>query len=121
MKDYYSILEVSKTANSSEIKKAYRNLAKKYHPDRIKDEKAKIEAKKKFQEIQSAYEVLSDEKRRRMYDNVGHSQYSQTGGQGGFHGLGFEGFDFGDLFSQFVGVLDNEFKTSDIKYNEILN
>ena len=88
-KDYYEVLGVAKTASQDEIKSAFRKLAKKYHPDVIKEENAA----EKFKEAQEAYAVLSDENKRRQYDQFGHSAF--TNGQGGFSG--FEGFDFGNM------------------------
>lgn len=97
-RDYYDVLGVSKGASPDEIKKAYRSLAKKYHPD-ISTEK---DAEEKFKEVQEAYEVLSDDTKRQTYDQFGHdaNQYGQ--GFGGFEG--FEGFGgFGDIFSDLFG------------------
>lgn len=88
-KDYYEVLGVSKTATQSEIKSAFRKLAKKYHPDVSKEENAA----EKFKEAQEAYAVLSDENKRRQYDQFGHSAF--TNSQGGFSG--FDGFDFGNM------------------------
>lgn len=109
MADYYSILGVSKTAKQDEIKKAYRSLAKKHHPDLVQDAKQKEEAKKKFQEVQEAYDVLGDEKKRQNYDALGHERFQNgySGGQGGFdfNGADFGGFEnvFNEFFSQFGG------------------
>ena len=88
-RDYYEILGVSKTASQDEIKSAFRKLAKKYHPDVSKEENAA----EKFKEAQEAYAVLSDENKRRQYDQFGHSAF--TNNQGGFSG--FDGFDFGSM------------------------
>lgn len=88
-KDYYEILGVSKTASQDEIKSAFRKLAKKYHPDVSKEENAA----EKFKEAQEAYAILSDENKRRQYDQFGHSAF--TNNQGGFSG--FDGFDFGSM------------------------
>ena len=88
-KDYYEILGVSKTASQDEIKSAFRKLAKKYHPDVSKEENAA----EKFKEAQEAYAVLSDEGKRKQYDQFGHSAF--TNSQGGFSG--FDGFDFGSM------------------------
>lgn len=96
-KDYYEILGVSKTASQDEIKSAFRKLAKKYHPDVSKEENAA----EKFKEAQEAYAVLSDEDKRKKYDQFGHSAF--TNSQGGFSG--FEGFDFGsmdDILDEFL-------------------
>ncbi len=89
-KDYYEVLGVSKTASNDEIKSAFRKLAKKYHPDVSKEENAA----EKFKEAQEAYSVLSDDAKRRQYDQFGHAAFSNgAGGAGGFSGFG--GFDFG--------------------------
>lgn len=98
-RDYYDVLGVSKTANDDEIKKAYRGLAKKYHPDVCKEPNAEA----KFKEVQEAYEVLSDSTKRQQYDQFGHE--GPMGGAGGFDGFnfggGFGGFE--DIFSSFFG------------------
>ncbi|MCI6739083.1 MAG: DnaJ domain-containing protein, partial [Intestinibacter sp.] len=98
-RDYYDVLGVGKSADASEIKKAYRKLAMKYHPDKNPGDK---EAEEKFKEINEAYEVLSDETKRRNYDQFGHEGVNGQGfgGAGGFGGQGFGGFDdiFGDIF-----------------------
>lgn len=118
-KDYYSILGVSKTASQADIKKAYRALAKKYHPDKNKGDKA---AEDRFKDISEAYEVLGDENKRKQYDQLGANwrQYQNAGGPGrgyqsyggGQQGGGFGGFDaddmfggggFSDFFQQFFG------------------
>jgi len=119
MKDPYKLLGVAKEASQAEIKKAYYQLAKKYHPDQNKDPKAR----EKFQEIQGAYEILSDANKRAQFDQYGAGAFDANGGfQGGFQGFGdgagnpfagaeFGGFPFGaggginfeDLFSQAFG------------------
>ena len=97
-KDYYSILGVSKTASDDEIKSAYRNLAKKYHPDINKE----ADAQEKFKEISEAYSVLSDKTKRSNYDQYGTADPQQGFGGGGFSGFsqGFEG-GFEDIFNIF--------------------
>lgn len=107
-KDYYEVLGVAKAASEDDLKKAYRKLARQYHPDVNKDNP---EAAEKFKEISEAYSVLSDAEKRRMYDQVGHSAFDGTagaGGGGGGFGGGFGGFNSGfggfeDLFDMFGG------------------
>ena len=89
-RDYYEVLGVSKDADDATIKKAYRQLAKKYHPDMNPGDK---EAEKKFKEASEAYAVLSDADKRRQYDQFGHAAFEGgAGGAGGFGG-GFNGAD----------------------------
>lgn len=105
-KDYYELLGVGKTASDDEIKKAYRKLAMKYHPDKFSKatDKEKSEAEIKFKEINEAYQVLSDSSKKQQYDRFGHAAF-ENGGQGGYGGGGFNGFgeDLGDIFSSFFG------------------
>ncbi|MGM9967745.1 MAG: molecular chaperone DnaJ [Rummeliibacillus sp.] len=98
-RDYYEVLGIAKTASKDEIKKAYRKLSKKYHPDLNKEPGAE----EKFKEIAEAYEVLSDDQKRARYDQFGHQDPNQGfGGFGGFSGSeGFGGFE--DIFSSFFG------------------
>jgi molecular chaperone DnaJ len=104
-RDYYEVLGVSKSASQEDIKKAYRKLAMKYHPDRNPDDAS---AKEKFQECQEAYNILSDEQKRATYNQFGHAGVNQ-GPQGGPGAGGFGGFEdmfgdiFGDIFSQAGG------------------
>jgi len=107
-RDYYEVLGVSKTATDDELKKAYRKLAKQYHPDANPDNKE--EAEKKFKEINEAYETLSDKQKRQMYDQFGFDGPNMGGGPGGgyySYSSGFDGFgdfgDLGDIFSSFFG------------------
>ena len=80
-KDYYEVLGVIKSASSDDIKKAYRKLALKHHPDKNKGNKA---SEAKFKEASEAYHVLSDKERRRNYDQFGHAAFERSGGRGGF-------------------------------------
>ena len=96
-RDYYEILGVPKTASKEEIRKAYRSLSKKYHPDLNKEEGAET----KFKEATEAFEVLSDENKRASYDQYGHADPNQGFGGGGFGGG--DGFGFEDIFSSFFG------------------
>lgn len=103
-RDYYEVLGVDKNASEDEIKKAYRKLAKKYHPDLNPGDK---EAEEKFKEANEAYEVLSDAEKKAKYDRFGHAgvdpNYGAGGaGYGGFNGQGFD-FDLGDIFSNIFG------------------
>ena len=109
-RDYYEVLGVSKSATDDEIKRAYRKLAKKYHPDVNPDNKK--EAEEKFKEATEAYEVLSDSTKRSRYDQFGHAGVDPSYGGGssgsGFGGSGFGGFsmdmdDLGDIFGSFFG------------------
>ena len=113
-RDYYEVLGVNRNATDDELKKAYRKLAKKYHPDANPDNKKEAEAK--FKEVNEAYENLSDPQKRRMYDQFGHNGPQGFNGAGGPFGgggyysytnSGFDGFgdfgDLGDIFSSIFG------------------
>ena len=97
-RDYYEVLGVSKTASDDEIKKAFRTLAKKYHPDMHPGDK---ECEEKFKEAQEAYAVLSDAEKRKQYDQFGHAAFDGTGGGAG--GFDFPGMDMGDIFGDIFG------------------
>lgn len=107
-RDYYDVLGVSKSATADEIKKAYRKLARQYHPDVNKDNP---DAAEKFKECSEAYSVLSDEKKRAQYDQFGHAAFdgaAGAGGAGGFGGFDFSGFGgagggMEDIFDMFFG------------------
>ena len=102
-RDYYEVLGVDKNADDAALKKAYRQLAKKYHPDVNPGDK---EAEKKFKEASEAYAVLSDPEKRRQYDQFGHAAFEGgAGGAGGFGGFDFSGADFSDMFGDIFGDL----------------
>ena len=103
--DYYKILGVEKNAGSAEIKKAYRKMAMKYHPDHSKGDKA---AEEKFKKISEAYAVLSDEEKRKQYDTFGSAGFNQRYSQEDI----FRNFDFGDIFKEF-GFGGRGFSTGD--------
>jgi|EP01049_Picozoa_sp_SAG25_P002058 molecular chaperone DnaJ len=104
--DYYEALGIQRNASPKEIKKAYRKLALKYHPDKNPDDKS---AEQKFADISSAFEVLSDERKRQLYDQYGHAgveadaQGGGAGGPGGQPGGGFGGASAEDIFREFFG------------------
>lgn len=99
-RDYYEVLGVGRTATDDELKKAYRTLAKKYHPDMNPGDKS---AEAKFKEASEAYAVLSDADKRRQYDQFGHAAFD--GGAGGAGGFDFSGMDMGDIFGDIFGDL----------------
>ena len=102
-RDYYEVLGLDKSADEAAIKKAYRRLAKQYHPDMNPDSK---EAEEKFKEVNEAYSVLSDSEKRARYDQYGHAGVDPSYGPGagaGFGGFSDMGFDVGDIFSSFFG------------------
>lgn len=109
-KDYYTVLGVEKTASKDEIKKAFRKLALKYHPDKTKGDKKSTE---KFKEVNEAYEVLSDDEKRKKYDTMGsnYQYYQQQGGQGGFDWSQYANQGRGGSFS-FEGDLSDLFRGS---------
>ena len=93
-RDFYEVLGVSKSSTDKEIKKAFKLLAKKYHPDISKED----DAENKFKEIQEAYAILSDATKKQQYDQYGHAAFDQMSGGGGA-----QGFDFSDIFSEIFG------------------
>ena len=123
-RDYYEVLGVSKNATEAELKKAYPRLAMKYHPDRNPDDK---DAEDKFKDLQEAYDVLTDERKRAAYDQFGHAgvDASAAGGAGGFGGAGAAGFGdifdsvFGDIFGGGVGGRGGErvYRGADLRYD----
>ena len=100
-RDYYEVLGVGKDADDAALKKAYRQVAKKYHPDMNPGD---AEAEKKFKEASEAYAVLSDPEKRRQYDQFGHAAF-ESGAGGGFGGFDFGGADFSDIFGDIFGDL----------------
>ena len=121
-KDYYETLDVARNATDDEIKKAYRKLAMKYHPDRNQDNPS---AEEKFKEVKEAYEMLSDPDKRAAYDQYGHAGVDPNMGAGGFGG-GFGGGspfgDFGDIFGDIFGGMGGRqrgpqvYRGSDLRY-----
>ncbi len=99
-RDYYEVLGVDKNVTEAELKKAYRKVAKKYHPDTNPGDDAAAE---KFKEAAEAYAVLSDPEKRAQYDRYGHAAFDQNGGAGGFGGFGFDMGDMGDIFGDIFG------------------
>lgn len=119
LRDYYEILEVEKGATGDEIKRAYRKLAKKYHPDLNPNDS---EAEKNFKEVNAAYEVLSDDNKRARYDRFGHEGVNGQGGAGGFGGFGDIFEDIFDIFGGGFGGQSQYKRTgpqrgSDLRYN----
>lgn len=124
-KDYYEILGVAKTASADDLKKAYRKLAMKYHPDRNQGDKT---AEAKFREISEAYDALKDDQKRAAYDRYGHAAFDQQNQAGGRSGAGGFGFDFSgsfaDIFDEMFsgmgggqGQAEANLRGSDIRYN----
>ena len=130
-KDYYGILGVKKDATDAEIKSAYRNLAKQYHPDKFStaSESEKKSAEEKFKDINQAYSVLSDKEKRTNYDNYGSEDGPMGGGFGGGYGAGGFGGGFDDIFSNIFsafggggrrGYRDNRVDGDDITMELVL-
>ncbi|MGQ5523341.1 molecular chaperone DnaJ [Chitinimonas sp. PSY-7] len=118
-KDFYEILGVNRDANEDEIKKSYRKLAMKYHPDRNPDSK---DAEEKFKEAKEAYEILSDAQKRAAYDQYGHAGVDPQAGMGGGFGGGGFADAFGDIFGDIFGggrggSRSNVYRGSDLRYN----
>ena len=122
-KDYYEVLGVNKDASDEEIKKSYRKLAMKYHPDRNPDNP---KAEEQFKEAKEAYETLSDDQKRAAYDQYGHAAFEHGGGGGGASGFGGAGFGdaFGDIFGDIFGGArqgggqrNNVYRGADLRYN----
>lgn len=122
-RDYYEVLGVKRDAEEAEIKKAYRRIAMKFHPDRNSDDK---DAEEKFKEASEAYEVLSDEQKRAAYDRMGHAAFDNGGMGGGAGGAGF-GDIFGDVFGDIFGgggrgrSRGGPQRGSDLRYNLDVN
>ncbi len=114
-KDYYEVLGVTKSATQDEIKKAFRNLARKYHPDVNPGNK---ESEEKFKEANEAFQVLSDQQKKSQYDQFGHSAFRPEDFSG-FKGFNFEDLfkDFGDIFNVFSGGSNNQRGGSDLRYD----
>lgn len=131
-RDYYEVLGVNKNASEQEIKKAYKKMARKYHPDLNRDNPK--EAEEKFKEVNEAYDILSNPQKKMQYDQFGHAAFSQGtgasagggggfGGFGGFSSSGFGGFGFEDIFSSVFGEDAGGYsnkgpqKGADLRYN----
>jgi len=118
-KDYYEVLGVNRDASDEEIKKSYRKLAMKFHPDRNPDNP---KAEEQFKEAKEAYETLSDDQKRAAYDQYGHAAFEHGGGASGFGGAGF-GDAFGDIFGDIFGggrqggQRNNVYRGADLRYN----
>ena len=106
-RDYYEVLGVSKTATDDEIKKAYRQTAKKYHPDMNPGDK---EAEAKFKEASEAYAILSDAEKRRQYDQFGHAAFEQGGAGGAGPDMGAAGPDMGNAGNAADDVVDADYR-----------
>lgn len=118
-RDYYEVLGISKSVNEADLKKAYRRLAMKYHPDRNQGDES---AEKKFKEVKEAYSVLSDKEKRATYDQFGHSAFENGGGSAGGFGAGASGFGdiFGDMFGDIFGGgggRQRQRRGSDLRYD----
>ena len=121
-RDYYEVLGVGRDADAATLKKAYRQIAKKYHPDMNPGD---AEAEKKFKEASEAYAVLSDPDKRRQYDQFGHAAFEGgAGGAGGFGGFDFSGADFSDIFGDLFGFASaggargpRPMQGADLRYN----
>ena len=121
-RDYYEVLGVSKSVNEADLKKAYRRLAMKHHPDRNPDD---AEAESRFKEVKEAYAILSDAEKRAAYDQFGHAAFEGGmggGAGGGFGGAGAGGFGdiFGDMFGDIFGGgggRQRQRRGADLRYN----
>lgn len=116
-RDYYEVLNLAQQASEEDIKKAYRRLAMKYHPDRNPDDAV---AEERFKEAKEAYEVLSDSRKRAAYDQFGHAGVDTSAGAGGFSGAGsfsdIFGDVFGDIFSNMRGGPNQAYRGADLRY-----
>ncbi len=115
-KDCYEVLGVSKSASDKEIKKAYKKLAMKYHPDRNPDNPI---AEKNFREVKSAYEIVGDEEKRQQYDDFGHSAFDENG-QGRHGGFGQQGGGFEDMFGGMFGQRQQRYQPQPEKGSDII-
>ena len=119
-RDYYEVLGVNRDASDEDVKKAYRRLAMKFHPDRNPDN---AKAEEQFKEAKEAYEIISNAEKRVAYDQYGHAGVDQAAGMGAAGAAGFGGFAdaFGDIFGDIFGggerTRSNVFRGADLRYN----
>ena len=124
-RDFYEVLGVDRNASPDEMKRAYRKLAMRHHPDRNPDDET---AEQKFKDVSEAYDILKDDQQRAAYDRYGHAAFEQGGAGAGAGGFGFRG-GFGDIFeemfSEFMGGRDRgrsgATRGSDLRYNLQIN
>lgn len=124
-KDYYKTLGINKNSSEKDVKSAFKKLAKQYHPDKAKNDSQKKEYETKFKEINEAYQVLGDSKKRKQYDTFGSANYNNARGgsgfdpfgrTGGFNGANFDMNDLNDIFGDIFGFSSRQRKGRDLRY-----